>query len=935
MADYTVSARLTSDAKGFQKGFQAAQESLANLQGKAAGFGKKFQNIGKEISKTGDALTNRITKPAVAATTALTGITLVKGFQRLTGIDTAQAKLMGLGHDAETVEVIMNSALESVKGTSYGMDAAATTAASAVAAGIEPGKELTRYLTLTGDAAAIAGDSLDGMGSIFNKVQTANRAYNGELQMLSDRGLPIYQWLAAEADTTADAVRDMAADGEISAQMFLSAIENNIGGAAKIMGENSFTAAVSNIGASISRIGANFLDAGGEAGGFFSTVKPLLTSFNESLGVVEDKAADLGVKFGEAFNSFLDKAMELKARFDELSQPVQNLILQGAAIGAAFLIGIGPALKIVGTLASGFGGLVSMVSVLISPVGLVAAAIVGLGVAFGIAMAKSEAFREVVFGAFDWIKNTITEIASTLGPILATMFDGAKDGVMTFADSIGDKLLGAFDVISTVVMTAVELISTFISGLVEGFQSAGGEVSNLSSLFFGFNPILSMAMVILQEFGPQIAEAFMQIGELVLPLLSMLGETLGQLAAAVIPLVMTAINTLIPIIMELGMIFMDIVTTVLPIVVDLFMQLVPIVMQFVEAVIGIVQQIMPLVSVLIGSLVPVLTTLIGIVMNIVQAAAPALIAILGAVVSAFEAIAPVAMAVVTAAVNMIAGIIAAVNPIIAFVGGIISSIISIIAPIISFVAGVISSIFSVISPITAFVSGIFSTVSTIITTTFQTAMSFISSAISSISGIISNLSGVVSGVFNGISSTISSIMSGVSSTITGVFTAIQSAWTGLQSFVDGVFSGIGSSVETLVGQVKGFVNGVIGGINSAIGLINKIPGVSIGKIPQLYRGTDDWDGGFARMNEGGRGELVMLPGGSQVIPHDVSMKYAREAGKHAGTSVQGTTGSIVNNENNVTIHAVIRNDKDIDRLARSLDERLGNLNARKGAAFGG
>lgn len=33
------------------------------------------------------------------------------------------------------------------------------------------------------------------------------------------------------------------------------------------------------------------------------------------------------------------------------------------------------------------------------------------------------------------------------------------------------------------------------------------------------------------------------------------------------------------------------------------------------------------------------------------------------------------------------------------------------------------------------------------------------------------------------------------------------------------------------------------------------------------------------MNEGGRGELVNLPNGDQVIPHDVSMPYAREAGR--------------------------------------------------------
>ena len=232
------------------------------------------------FTDVGDKLTSRITKPAITATSALTGLTLAKGFNRLTGIDDAKAKLKGLGHDAESVTEIMNSAMESVKGTSYGMDAAATTAASAVAAGIQPGKELTRYLSLTADAAAIAGASMADMGSIINKVQTSQIAYTDDLNQLADRGLPIYQWLAEAAGITAAEVKEMASEGQISSQMFLDAIEKNIGGAAKIMGESSFTAAISNIGASISRIGANFLDAGGKGGGFFSTLKPMLTDFN-------------------------------------------------------------------------------------------------------------------------------------------------------------------------------------------------------------------------------------------------------------------------------------------------------------------------------------------------------------------------------------------------------------------------------------------------------------------------------------------------------------------------------------------------------------------------------------------------------------------------------------------------------------------------------
>ena len=33
------------------------------------------------------------------------------------------------------------------------------------------------------------------------------------------------------------------------------------------------------------------------------------------------------------------------------------------------------------------------------------------------------------------------------------------------------------------------------------------------------------------------------------------------------------------------------------------------------------------------------------------------------------------------------------------------------------------------------------------------------------------------------------------------------------------------------------------------------------------------------MNEGGRGELTYLPNGAQVIPHDISVQYAKEAAR--------------------------------------------------------
>ena len=193
---------------------------------------------------------------ALAATVAT--MTIKGGIDRALNIEDAQAKLKGLGHDADSVENIMNSALDSVRGTAYGLDAAATIAASAVAAGVKPGQQLTKYLGTTADAATIAGVSLSEMGSIFNKVQTQQRAYTMELNQLADRGIPIYQWLQEELGVTQEALREMVAKGELDSDTYFKVIQKNIGGAALESGKTT-RGAWANLQAAMSRVGARIV----------------------------------------------------------------------------------------------------------------------------------------------------------------------------------------------------------------------------------------------------------------------------------------------------------------------------------------------------------------------------------------------------------------------------------------------------------------------------------------------------------------------------------------------------------------------------------------------------------------------------------------------------------------------------------------------------
>lgn len=901
LADYTLSAKITGDSSGFDKALSAAQKTVDD-------FANKFDSIGKKISSVGSSLTSKITKPALAAGTALAGITVAKGWNRLTGIDDARAKLQGLGHDAQTIETIMDSALTSVKGTSFGLDEAATTAANAVAAGIKPGQELTKYLSMTADAAAIAGISMAEMGSIINKVQTGQTVYTEDLEQLADRGLPVYQWLAEEAGVAASEVKQLASDGQISAQMLYNAIEKNIGGAAQIIGETSFTAALDNIGASISRIGANFLDAGGEGGGFFSQLKPLMADFSDQLAVLEEKASELGVKFGTAFANVVQKAQELKARFDSLPESVQSLIVKAAGIGAAVAVGIGPALKIVGTMMTGFGAVAKVIATIISPIGLVVTAVAGLAAGFTYLMKTNESFRTVVMSIWDAISAKIQAVKDLVSSIdFGGIFDSLVDQVKSFTPAI-ESIFGTLKVIGS---TLLDAFSGFFSGLTSGFSgglsSASGFGSGFLTILGLISPPLKAILLLFQNFGPQITNLVSIIGSNLVPVFSMLGTTIGGIASAIIPAFQSAFANLAPIIgnvVSVGAQLIDSVIQVLsmalPIVIDLINQIAPFLVQIASLVGQVVAALAPMISQIAGALIPVISEIIQIVetvfkviMNVVKAAMPAAISIMNVVMSIIKAVVPVLTniistisSIVSVVISAVSAIMAAISPIISFVGMVITTIISVISPIVTFVMNVVATIIQVVGTIASAVSGVCSTIASIFASVFEVVSGIFSnlyniasSIFNAIGTVVSALSGTFGSVFNSIYSIVSSVMGNVQSFISGVFTGIQSAWSGLTGFVSGVFDGISSAVQSLVSSVTGFINGVIGGINSAIDLINKIPGVEIGAIPYLAHGTDNWTGGFAYMNESGRGELTYLPNGAQVIPHDISVKYAKESAR--------------------------------------------------------
>lgn len=255
--------------------------------------------VGGEVQRTGGKLGKTLggalkvgAVVAGGAAVGLLGAALTKGFSRLNAIDQAKAKLAGLGNSTKTVDKIMANALSSVKGTAFGLDEAATTAASAVAAGIKPGAQLEGVLKTVADTATIAGKSMADTGAIFGSVAARGKLQGDDLMQLQSAGVPVLAMLAKHYGITAQEASKMVSSGKVDFENFNAAMQENLGGAALKSGE-TFTGAFANLKASLGRIGANLLS------GIFPQVKAGIGTLTKILSGLEPMATRIGTVIGQ------------------------------------------------------------------------------------------------------------------------------------------------------------------------------------------------------------------------------------------------------------------------------------------------------------------------------------------------------------------------------------------------------------------------------------------------------------------------------------------------------------------------------------------------------------------------------------------------------------------------------------------------------------
>lgn len=752
-------------------------------QGAAKGVGNAFltafQGIASKASSAMGAVGNALKGVATGAVTvgiAGIGTALTAGFSRLNAIDTASAKLRGLGNDAKSVDAIMANATASVKGTSFGLGEAATVAASAVAAGIKPGEQLETMLKGVANVAAATGGTMEETGSVFNKVAATGKAYTDNINQLSDRGLPIWQALADKLGVTTDEVREMASKGKIDFQTFSDAAASAAGTVATEMG-TTVPGAFANLKASIGRIGANLLD------GVFGKLGPLIQAATKALGPMEDMAKGLGSAIGDVLGPAIDRVTGWLTKLGEgaggitgkLSGMSGVIAPVAAAFGALGLGGVGPLLTKIPILGEAFGGLANSLGLIGGPVGVAVAALGGL---IATTPRLKSAFGAQLSALFQNLKNTL----SGMGPAFETF---KKTLSLAFKD-VGPSLIGSLESVINSVGAIFQQLIGVIPQIVEPLLTGFGQMAPaIGQTLTAIASAISEVMALLVPLVPQIITPLMQVFSSLMPVIT-----------NIVNVVLGAIQSLLPPITTL-------IANLLPAVSSIISAMAPVITVIGEAIGQVVTVIVNLVSTVLPPLLDVVNALIQPILSMITTLLPPL------------------NAVIQALIPIIMQIVAALAEIIAPIGQIVAQIAGAVMPIIQQLGSIVQSVANLVAwAINSLLLPAFSAMAPAVTSAVGTVKAVFSTISGIISGIVNVVSGIISGnwgqVWNGFKQIVSSAVKGLGSIVGGIRDTVLNALSGAgqwlvqsgKAIIDGLISGIKGAISGAKDAVSGALQSI-------------------------------------------------------------------------------------------------------------------------------
>ncbi len=499
------------------------------------------------------------------------------------------------------------------------------------------------------------------------------------------------------------------------------------------------------------------------------------------------------------------------------------------------------------------------------------------------------------------LANGISGAISNVTPVIDNMVKVLPTVVKAITGSIKDML-------PTVITTFTELITEVINAIVELLPTAIPLILDC---------VLSVAEAIIQNL-PQIIDAFLL---LISELISKVSEMLPTLIPLVIDVIIQIAQSLIdnaPLILNA---LMDLLNNLVTALIDAIPMIVEALPALIDSIVNFLLGSMP---VILDGAIQLLMAIVEALPTIITALVTALPDIIDSLVNFLIENIPVLleasirffMAFTTAMFEMSVELLKAVPKVIkAFIATLKEEVPKVVKAIVLGVSELPTKLFNVANNAYEKVTGKFKDIAPWFKNKFQEALNFIkeiwknpeiffSNVWSKIKNVFSSVgswfkklfsqawkniktafspaktffSGVwsdIKTVFNAVDSHFGNVFSEAYNKVKDVFNNLPSFFSGLWDRIKSTFSSLGtklgdaigggvkSGINGILGMIEGTINDALNMINGALSMINKIPGVEIGKfsmvsLPRLAKGAIVDEPTFAEIGENGKEAVIPL-----------------------------------------------------------------------------
>ena len=474
----------------------------------------------------------------VGATAAVTSLTKLvsKGIQATDFLETSTVAMAGLTGSISAGNKAMSIAATYWKNNPFQRIDVTSATKQLVQFG-RTTKDIGDDLEILGKVSLSSGVKIDELARYYARVSASGRAMTMDLEMMSDRGVPIYRELAKQLKTTTQGVRDLASAGKIGFDEFRKAMENAVSKEAMAAYENTLARQIDRYKGSIQELasalaGYKLVDTG-ELDKYGNAVKQLIIeadglekTWTKTINTLATALRDVGLtdslrKLGKLFSEILEKVLgfytvvengkeKLHSRTFEKFAEVLGKIVNFFSEHKTVLYGVmGAATVFLGNLATKLPMIGPVINQLVGPLKQLAAGFMGLfqtnpllaifiaffTSGFVAAIKNSEDFRN----SLKKLLESLWNLAKKLMPVFQTLVEIfvkliSSEAVVGILTMLANVLAAVADAISQI---PIEVLTAFITALLMFKLISVNPIAGVTIAIIGL-------VAVLKEIGPSL-----------------------------------------------------------------------------------------------------------------------------------------------------------------------------------------------------------------------------------------------------------------------------------------------------------------------------------------------------------------------------------------------------------------------------------------------